>query len=537
MNAFAQTAHAGGFKLAARRLVLATSVPPVVNLWKGLYAALTAKAVRLFKQYPGVHSVYLRRGCAKGELIPGISDIDFALIGSCTDVELADLNQRYERLARRTALLDQSLEIYTPDALQRLHAQSPYFQYRFTEGQATWRLIYGRDYLRELPPCTTDQLAAGLFYEIKVWWALFAGRLLLSNRLADDVVTRNSLCYKAVGETLKMESALDGGPLTFSRAQAMQDACVRLPEHQRTLVSDLQQIAAARFLTDDPALVDRTTQFLLTRLDQFYGRFAHHPLMRTPGSITQRVEFNPDMHFSPGAEQDHIHNLIRHAQIWSGFQAARTAASTFFNLDDMLLFLQVDAARLPTFEQLKSLIAMHWPVQERLTRRVQVFLQLQNACFQLDPDSLQKSWQSILTPEANPDVFEVLHHADASGAIDRQSSGPWNELPRHFFIQEKALFYELLRDPSIYKLNLLDFLRTFWKTAQLVVMNRGMARGIALYPLTIPAILSHLASENIPLPETLHPLIDAYQAELSGHSTDAAALIPRALHFLKEIER
>jgi hypothetical protein len=535
MSAFANIDHAGGLKLAARRMVLATSCPPLAGLWRGFYSALAAQAVRLFKQYPGIQTVYLRRGFAKGEIVPGISDIDFALIGELSDPELADLTDRYHRLARRSSLLDQSLEIYTSASLLTLYNERYDLQYRFMEGKSTWRLIYGHDFLQELPDLPSDKLVGGLFYEIKVWWALFAGKLLRNNRLSNDVVTRNSTCYKAVAEVLKIQTALDGGPLTFSRVQALEYSKNGLHDEDRQLVEQLQQVARRRFLGDDPSLVDQTLRFLLRRLDDLHGRFATHPILAPIEGIRQCVEFDPAEHFPAGPERGHSHTILEHVKQWPAYRSAHQLSSAFFNLDDTVLFISIDPAQLPSMAQLKSLIALHSAGQKSLSRRLPLFLLLDHAAFQIDPDDLQKSWQTILIPGGNPDLFELLQHPqcviDGSPRLGLRGAS-WNELIQHFFVQEKSLFYGLLDDPAIYKLNLPDFFRTFWKTAQLVLMNRAVARGTALYPLTLPAIQRHLAAEGMPLP----PALNALSQMPPLQSNQVAALIPNALAYLKEIK-
>ena len=104
-------------------------------------------------------------------------------------------------------------------------------------------------------------------------------------------------------------------------------------------------------------------------------------------------------------------------------------------------------------------------------------------------------------------------------------------------MEEKTLFYELLEDPAVYKLNTLDFARIFWKTAQLVVMNRSAAREEIVHPLTPAAIARALADEGVPLPENLMKLADDYRRELAGEPRDVADSIPAALRYLREINR
>jgi hypothetical protein len=148
------------------------------------------------------------------------------------------------------------------------------------------------------------------------------------------------------------------------------------------------------------------------------------------------------------------------------------------------------------------------------------------------------SWQSILSPPSNPDLFELLGRPEFTvdgGSYQPNTSFTWNPFVEHFFWEEKMLFYRLLQDPSVYKLNNLDFLRIFWKTAQLVIMNRSVKKNEIVYPLTLPTIERSLAEEGIPLPGELNSLAGAYRDEIKGKATGIASLIPRALLYLKEI--
>jgi hypothetical protein len=163
---------------------------------------------------------------------------------------------------------------------------------------------------------------------------------------------------------------------------------------------------------------------------------------------------------------------------------------------------------------------------------------LPNAAFQIDTGDFKKSWQSVLYPSCNPDLFELLGRSEFK--LDGEDYHPnkfpvWPPPVEHFFYEEKMLFFELLENPSIYKLNNLDFLRIFWKTAQLVIMNRSVEKDKIVYPLTLPAIEEALIAENIALPHKLKILANAYRNELRGKSDDIALLIPYAINYLKEI--
>jgi hypothetical protein len=220
------------------------------------------------------------------------------------------------------------------------------------------------------------------------------------------------------------------------------------------------------------------------------------------------------------------------------YRGAYLVLSAYFNMDELLFMVEVNPKRLPTVQELTALNLFHWNAQPRLRSRIKLFLLLPNAAFQIDPDDLKKSWQTILCPPCNPDLFELSGRPEFTldgGDYQPFKSSVWTPLVEHFFWEEKMLFYELLENPSIYKLNSLDFLRIFWKVTQLVLMNRSVKKDEILYPLTLPAVERAMIKECIPLPAELQTLTSAYRDELEGKTTDIATLIPPAIRYLKEI--
>src|SRR4051812_140637 len=93
-----------------RRLVVATAVPPFRQIYVAAYQALIEHIVRRLRRHPAVKAVYLRRGCAKEENLPGVSDIDFAVVADATQEERERFCAEYTRLARHVVLLDRGLE-------------------------------------------------------------------------------------------------------------------------------------------------------------------------------------------------------------------------------------------------------------------------------------------------------------------------------------------------------------------------------------------------------------------------------------------
>jgi predicted nucleotidyltransferase len=529
--------------LWVRRMVLATSVPPLLSLYRACYGGLIRRALRLFGRYPGIKAVYLRRGCAKGEDLPGVSDIDFAVIteeGALSEGERQELNRAYAKLARFTAVLDPSLEICDEAEIQRQYAADDAARYRFTEGKRTWRLLSGRDCLQDLPESAAGDLDGGCYAEAKIWWSLFSQRSFHGTAANLDIVNRNTICYKAVSEAVKMELALHHGELTFLRSEALQRGKGFLGGEERALVERLEKVARQRFLRREDGLHEESMRFLLRGLDRCCGRLPERPFARGLEGYRIRVDCDPAECFAGAAESDAAWELARHAQReWpESYCGAHLVPSSFFSLDELLLMIKLDPDRLPTPAQIADLYRRHQELQARPRRRMSVFLLLNNAAYQVDARHLHQCWQAILCPPCNPEVFALLgrHGFALDVPAARPSVAPvWTQFAQRFYAAEQELFVRLLDDPALYKLNSLDFLRTFWTTVQLLLINRSARSRKVLYALTLPALERGLAQEGMPLPAPLGVLADAYRDEVAGRESEIETLVPAAIRYLKEI--
>ncbi len=531
---------AGPARSLVRRFVLATSVPPMLQAYRGAYGVATRLAVRLFRRYPAIRAVYLTRGSAKGEILPLVSDIDFLLIHEgLAPADRAGLLRAYGRLARVTRLFDAHLRIVDEATLRRDVRVNDHFRFRFTEGKATWRLLYGRDYVRELPTPDAESLDAGLLAEIKVWWSIFGWRFLETRKYSTETVTRNNVCYKAVSEVLKAIHGLSGGQLTLDRAEGLRAAKPSLEPEGQVLVERLQAHRRRRFRTDDRTIVEDTTAFLLARLDRFYGEAQAYPVASDSGCPAVAFDAPLAEESCPEALES-VRGLARSVRRrWgASLRSAHLVSSVHFNVDELLLLLVADPERQPPLALLQAAVREQQAQTPTVRRRVRVFVRLTNAAFELNAQDLEQSWQSILWRASNPDAFALAGVPERclEGAPLEISSRPtWGPLVSHFLIEEEMLFGELLQDPAMYKLGSLDFLRGFWKIAQLVVVNRSAARGQVVVPLSVPAIQRALTRERLELPAELGPLAGAYGAVLGGADPEIAELVPGAIAYLKEI--
>jgi hypothetical protein len=528
------------FKPLIRRFVLATSFPPFLQAYRLLYELVIHMTLRIFKKYPAIKAVYLRRSGSKGEILPLVSDLDFTVIEEGMDEEdKKSLHYSYERLTSITTLLDQFLEFYDKETFYKRY-MSMHKGYRLAEAKATWKLLYGKDYLAELQELSLDRIYGGLYSEIRLWWTLFSWRLLQARKNHNEAVIRNSVCYKSVSEILKMNLALSYGIQTFSRSEALVYAKLHLSDKECAIIEKLETIARKRFLVNDERILDGTLNFLLNYIDRIHREFRDHPYACSSKPITQRIDCSKDEWLCSEKEQAHIRGLIQHVkEKWLGTYRGAYLVSGYYLLDELVFMIEVDPERLPTASDLTRLYFLHCNTQFQLMSPIHLYLLLPHTAFQINAEYGKRSWQSILCPSSNPDLFELLSRPDFAvdgGSYRTVISPVWTPLVKEFLEERKNDLYERVHAPEVYALNSLDFLRIFWKTVQLVIINRSVQKDNILYPLTLPAVERAMTLDGISLPAHLQSLADAYRDELVGKTRSITPLIPEAIAYLKEID-
>ncbi|MFN0151718.1 MAG: hypothetical protein ACKVU1_13540 [bacterium] len=486
-----------------RRAVLATSVPPLLGVYRSAYSLAKHLAVRLFRRYGAVKAIYLCRGGARGAILPLVSDLDFTIVAEgLTADDRAELLAAYGALARRTTILDSVVEIHDEASMRAKFEENDYFRYRFFEGRTSWRLLWGRDYIAELPEPSRESMTGPYLAELRVWWGVFAQRLLQGEKYEREVVPRNAICYKAAAETLRMIIALDSGELPASREDAIARSTgggVVDPRDAATL-DRLARLARRRFRDRDAAIIDDTLALLVRALDAFFARFAAtNPYGRAvPGVAMAAVARDASAETYAWRADAAAEQLAQRAATAAPLFARSTLLpAAYFDIDTTLVFAPIDLASPPRASELRAAIAAIARAEGR--ERVALYILGTHAAFRIDGRDPTMSWQTIVNGPMNPDVWSALG----------RSAPAWTPAVAHFVAEERGLFAAARRDPTIYKIAEIDFLRLFWKTAQLALLERTVARGAALTAYTPAAIARGLAESGAPLPPALEPLVGA----------------------------
>ena len=528
-------------KLLARKLVLSTLFPPFLQLYRFFYSLVIHLTAYLLYRYPSVKAVYLRRGGTGDNIIPLVSDLDFAVIvEEMKEKEKTQLTQTYHKLARVTTVLDSSFEVYERGSLGHIYHTTSR-QYRFMEGKAQWKLLYGIDCLADLPALPIEKMSGSLYREIKIWWTIFCWRLLQERKYHNEAITRNTVCYKTVTEMIKMDLAINHNILIFSKTEAIEHIRSFLNRKERALLEKLEPMPRNCFRSPDEGIVEETMEFLLTYLDRFYDSFRTNAYCRQINNVSQKVDCSLKELFTNSGERIHIDRLLNYIKKeWSySYVGAHLVSGSYFEIDELLLMVEVDPEKLPTEQELTALNLFHWSKGSQFRFRIHLYLLLPHAAFQIDADYLHsRSTHSMLCPYSNPDIFELLGQSEFTidgSQFNPLTGGKWTPLLKTHLQEQMNYIHEHLEDHLISNMTSLEFMRLFWKGLQLFLIYRSAINNEILYPLTLPAIDRALRLEGLCIPPQLKPLAIAYRDEIEGKPSDITALIPESTVFLKEI--
>jgi len=427
----------------------------------------------------------------------------------------------YTGLARRWPIFDPTLGVYTPESLTRLFDTDPFLRHRLAEGQRRWKLLFGEDCLSCLGSLDENQAAVGYEMELRVWWRYFAYIAFSGRADLSDRIFVNSLCYKVVAESIRMERGLHGLPVPESREEAIAEALSNATGDLAAFLDRLVQSARQRHLRHRGDIFEDTQSFLIPFLERCYADLANRPAWQRAGATAVKVRID-----SPECEQLHsreaIFNLLRDA---AGPQWARISVigSTVFAMDEMVLFFEPARDQTPSTGDLRVLARACADQLGHLPSRLTLYLQLPSVALQFHSSDEFRGWQAILSPPCHPDAFPDCIPAR------------WTESCAAFVRQERLLLADALDDPAIYKANDLDFLRMVWKYLDLVIAETSAASGEAVFAQTPEAVLRGLRRIGTPEASFLENFAAAYRRELAGSPAGIGRDVPRAIEYLRMV--
>ena len=188
----------------------------------------------------------------------------------------------FSRRSARSTISLPSPTCIRPETSSRNFTQSiPYYQFRFAEGKETWLLVFGRDYLRELPALSRVQEFGGYYMELELWWLHFSMYVIGAAPAGMTGFFTASLCYKSVAEVLRVERVLLGEAPLVSRAEAIRIALRHAIQGEREFLDSAQHVAESRYLNVPESLSTRSLQFIARHINSTSSRLRSHPALRS----------------------------------------------------------------------------------------------------------------------------------------------------------------------------------------------------------------------------------------------------------------
>lgn len=223
---------------------------PVAGFFSFLYS-LAARAAGLYLwMVPGVREVYVRRGVAKRESVPFLSDIDLAVI---VDTEKAKIRaKRAGRLLGITRVIEPQLVALRPLEFHELFAgpalaENRGFLFRLYEAPHTWKRLWGSagESFDHLPRLDEVELFVLALHELLYWHGLWIEKSteywLTVHKSSFDELRFSWLLLKATSEIWNLTRyLLREGDLCFSRRRILQEWQESAPDSRRPFLLQSQ---------------------------------------------------------------------------------------------------------------------------------------------------------------------------------------------------------------------------------------------------------------------------------------------------------
>ena len=392
------------WKTKVRYFLVWSSFPPVLTVYRWLYRVLIRVSAFVFARCRWIVALYLCRGCTKGEITPGVSDIDFILVVG-PDVRL---RRRAEAAFRYLRVFSLGLIPYHPsfvmneEELNYRWRTIPFWRYRLQEGKQNWLLLQGRDALAALPAITDMERMASCFGEMNYWWAQFAEFLVQNENWRADIVLRQSICLKAVAEVLNALYGLRRGEFCYSRMEALR-------REDTALCRKLLKGAEQRVPRRDKAVEEEAFRFLVESFLDLWSTFRDRPFLPVYGDVEQSVEPAGEAILHEKGEAP-FGEVCRHlAEEWSGnCRTVHLVKSAFYQIEESLLVIDTDLASLPSLDQIERLVDLRRRIYVGQAASTRFFLRIGPLAFPITPEVPRDFHRGVLTPATAPDVFLQL---------------------------------------------------------------------------------------------------------------------------------
>jgi predicted nucleotidyltransferase len=276
------------------RALLRAARPPFDRVWALAYRLVARVWAAYLAGRERDAGAYARGSIGAGDVLPGLSDVDVALVLAedprGPGVARERVAARWMRLRRRfrvtDLLLDYPVALEEPELREVVgssaltHARPTYLggtlvqdKIRMLErpglygATGYWRLIRGRDRRPAEPERDPQQRRIAAWLELSYWWQ-WAYPVC-----ADPAGPRTaSLCVKLVAEPARIWLWLAHGERAGGRVDVLQRALRKLPEEETVIRGALE--LQARLTTSPPPPLDEVIPFLVRMSERVAQRLA-----------------------------------------------------------------------------------------------------------------------------------------------------------------------------------------------------------------------------------------------------------------------
>jgi len=479
-------------------------------------------------------SIYLRRGLASGEIVYGLSDIDFLVLLDDEHVQNKEkVGRIYDRLSGFIPLFsdkENELGVHSISEFLNLYRDHNSYRFRFDEGKHQWRLLSGKDFVKTLNPLEETELDFLATEELKVWWAFLTAEINPDPSVPR--FKRKYLWYKAIAEAAKIYISVCHRRKVYRRATALKEVREYLPAEFQ---SNLQDIAGyIKNLTGHrPILVDESIQLFIWLATRSYDKMelvlpaGHARILATAsippldkktseGNLQNRVSEPPPI--SKDLEP-YIERIAIIPQVEFDVDVLNNSDIDSF----YLAIIQKRALPMSAINKLVSTLHLNLTsgkVEPFLISEGKLALAL----------SAARPQTGIKSSKSDPLFFSLLEN----------NSTVHCNLPGNF---EKTLYTRLARinavisNNEIYKARYLDFCRLFWSATRTKLLINALFKPEVSIPINARQIADHLCGAFPEKSEWFNNLYAEYARELTGQESEIHLFFTDAINFLYCIDK
>lgn len=517
-------------------IVVSTSFPPLTCFYRKIYELSIAIANLMLRRVAGITAIYLRRGMARGEVVYGLSDLDLLVIVDDERKEERLVKEKvratYDRLSHLLPLFggaEKELGIYSVSELFSLYNDYDFYRHWFNDGKYDWKLLFGRDVVKNLPELDDSELYLPTTEELKVWW------LHLNKEFTPDfnepLFKRKYLWYKAISEASKIYLFICHGKKLRGREAALYEVRNYLDGEYHHLIEIVQ--GYLKNLTSREALVsDELMKLFVTLVGKAFEEM-------------ERKVYGDSKVKLATVSIPNSYKLIAESNLAALLQSAEVMLKGELELylESVALIPQVefkiDVLDNSDIDSFYMVLVQKDPIpREKLSRFFSVFNRYSypqsvepfivsdgKIGFSLHSDNPH---HCIKSPGRNPLFFSMLSQTATNprhGFEKADAECAHCYLPPCTFeetIKKRiAKIDTIISSKDVYKMKTLEFLRFFWGAARTKLLGRFIESNELHIPLNSKQILEMLLQSLPEESDWLKAMDIEYNKELLGKESEA----------------